>query len=187
MKTRGAKITVIPVESEDEDFSDEDDPVYPEIEGVCIEDSDPGYNEDEEIEEVELSDLDEPSTSTGRKNKGVKKSKAPNLKWIIKSIEYNEENTTFMGCEDLPPEIMALETPMTFFKYFFTTGMLALIEDQTLLYAQQTNPSKAEIISTDDIKKFIGIIIYMSVVQLPSTRHYWKQGTYIERVATTFD
>lgn len=31
---------------------------------------------------------------------------------------------------------------------------------------------------------FIGVIMYMSVVHLPSTLHYWSEGTYIEKVAS---
>lgn len=90
-----------------------------------------------------------------------------------------------MGCEDLPEEILNLETPMNFFKLLFTTEALDLIYDQSKLYAEQTDPEKANSITRDDISKFIGIIIYMSVVQLPSTRHYWREGTYVEKVAST--
>lgn len=203
MKTRGRTVTIPPDYSEDENLSDDNEYTLPSKKPLVVEESeDDEDDDDEDVAEIEaiyldedfgedglVEDVEQPSTSTGIKKK-IKKTpnritKKARYIWTEKSIDFNNQNISFLGCEDLPDEILKLETPMNFFKLLFTTEALDLIYDQSKLYAEQIDPGKANSITRDDITKFIGVIIYMSVVQLPSTRHYWREGTYIEKVAST--
>lgn len=183
-------------DSEEENMSDDDEYALP---PRIVEETDSEF-EDDETDDIEIEYLEDetddiegdyledetdplqmPSTSS------IKQKSKTNYMytWVDKPMNYDENSNAFLGCEDLPSDIMALETPFQFFKYIFPTAAFNLIHEQSQLFALQTTNSieRAESITRQDISKFIGVITYMSVVQLPSTRHYWKEGTYTEKVA----
>lgn len=53
--------------------------------------------------------------------------------------------------------------------------MINFITEQSNLKSIQDNINKPAMITKEEIEKFIGIIIFMSCVKLPSTRKYWSK------------
>lgn len=170
--------------SEVDNLSDDDCPQQP---TVLVEESD--YDSDDEIDKIrhvtadediisetdEESDVDDniPLIHLIQKNK--KQKVTPNTPfWELKNLSVSENDTKFVGDDNLPPEIRELETPYNFFKFFFTNEILDEIVVQSNLYSVQTNLTKPLSLSKTELQKFIGTCIFMSVVQLPATRHYWS-------------
>lgn len=79
----------------------------------------------------------------------------------------------FLGDSALTQQVRELETPYQFFKYFFTDEILETICEETTRYSVQVDPSKPCQLSLADLKKYIGICTFMSVVHLPNCRDYW--------------
>lgn len=194
MRPRRTIEVLVPESSEDDNFSDEDDygsqdPLYLNETSSSGGESEAGEEELDQLlpestqEHVETMDMltDQPSTS--KASLKSKKKKKDKLVWSDGNIQYDESNIAFLGSETLPDEIMQLHTPMQFFKFLLPSSAVNLIEEESNVYAAQISPENFEAVTHEDIHKFIGVIIYMSVLQLPSTRHYWKEGTYVERVA----
>lgn len=78
-------------------------------------------------------------------------------------MEFDESKITFQGSLDLNPEISQVDTPYTCFSYFFTEQFMNSIVEQTNLYATQKNLENNTAYSLSDLRKFIGVLIYMSV------------------------
>lgn len=175
----------IPDSSDDEHMSDDNEYLVPQpLEQVLIPESDQESSSNVESDESEKEEdalSNQPSTSTAPSSNKKKKDK---WVWTDDGIQYDETQNSFLGSSTLPQEIMELESPIEFFKYLFPSSAINLMERESNIYATQISPDSHNAVTCADIRKFIGILIYMSVVHLPSTRHYWKEGTYIEKVAS---
>lgn len=97
-----------------------------------------------------------------------------NLVWKKQSLVYDEDKIKFGGSEELSPAVMELQTPYQFFCYFFTNDLMEKIVAETVRYSVQTNPDRPESLTITDLRKYIGILIFMSVYHYPSTRSYWS-------------
>lgn len=95
------------------------------------------------------------------------------ITWRKQNLQLRKGEITFTGNKELPDEIKVLKTPYEFFMYFFTEKLVAEIADQTNLYAHQKNVATRFSTSPDEIKKFLGMLIYTSVFRYPSIRSYW--------------
>ncbi|GBP74879.1 PiggyBac transposable element-derived protein 3 [Eumeta japonica] len=116
------------------------------------------------------------SSTSKKKTKTTKKNKKDKVTWKNEKIEpFDEKNFKFTGSSDLPDEIKKLETPQELFKFLFTDNLIEIIVHQSNLKSVQTNVSKPANITREDIEQFIGIVIFMSCVKLPSTRMYWSK------------
>lgn len=89
-------------------------------------------------------------------------------------MEFDESKIKFQGSSDLGPELSELDTPYACFKYFFTEDFMKIILEQTNLYATQKNPAISSAYNLTDLRKFFGVLLYMSVQNYPSTRSYWS-------------
>lgn len=96
------------------------------------------------------------------------------LIWKKTNMKFDESKITFQGNCDLGPEILHLDSPYTCFSYFFTEDFMKSIVEETNLYATQQNPQKSTAYNISDLRKFFGVLIYMSVQHFPSTRSYWS-------------
>ncbi|KAE9521638.1 hypothetical protein AGLY_017934 [Aphis glycines] len=97
----------------------------------------------------------------------------------IKEITWSKDNfppvdTTFLGNSTLADDIMALETPYQIFKYLFTVDLMQHICDETYKYGLQKSLSNPLKMSTDDLQKYIGILVVMSIVNISNVRKYWS-------------
>ena len=67
--------------------------------------------------------------------------------------------------------------PIEFFELFFTEDLLELIFDQAKLYNEWRNLNssvrKVQNIEIEDIRKVIGIVLY--IVKLPNRKMYWNR------------
>jgi len=75
---------------------------------------------------------------------------------------------------ELPNDIKNLKTPLDYFSYFFSEDLYEQIRHQTHLYCSQTNVNKLLHLTINDLKKYVGICIFTSVVQIPNVRRYWS-------------
>ncbi|KAE9523298.1 hypothetical protein AGLY_016246 [Aphis glycines] len=97
----------------------------------------------------------------------------------IKEITWSKDNfppvdTTFLGNSTLADDIMALETPYQIFKYLFTVDLMQHICDETYKYGLQKSLSNPLKMSTDDLQKYIGVLVVMSIVNISNVRKYWS-------------
>lgn len=97
-----------------------------------------------------------------------------NLLWKKQSFVFDQNNIKFKGSEELPSSVMELQSPYQFFNYFFTNSLLEKIFTESTRYAVQKQPERPETFTVGDIRKYLGILIFMSVFHYPSTRSYWS-------------
>lgn len=80
----------------------------------------------------------------------------------------------------LPPTFPTTPSPFDYFALFFTPELFDIIAKHTNEYAAekrlQADPEarKWELLSPDEFKVFLGIIIYMGIHKEPQTSQYWN-------------
>lgn len=74
----------------------------------------------------------------------------------------------------LPADMLLLDTPLDYFAFFFSNDFLQKIKYQSELYSVQKNANKPVIVSIDELKKYIGICVYASIMHVPKVRDYWS-------------
>ncbi|KAJ8928075.1 hypothetical protein NQ314_019389 [Rhamnusium bicolor] len=99
-----------------------------------------------------------------------KKQRKEEIIWLDDSLNVSQEDNAWTDFRSLPADICEVDQPYQFFSYFFTKDILPYITELTNLFSVQVRPEKPANISEDEIKAFVGICIYMSVIHLPSTR-----------------
>lgn len=103
-----------------------------------------------------------------------KKKKRPQQEWKEGNLEVNPNEKQFKGNLDLPLEISELDSPYQFFKYFFGDDILKKISFESSLYSSQKDPAKAKHITPREIERFLGVVIFSSVINCTSVRDMWK-------------
>uniref|UniRef100_A0A6P7H0L1 Uncharacterized protein LOC114348845 n=1 Tax=Diabrotica virgifera virgifera TaxID=50390 RepID=A0A6P7H0L1_DIAVI len=78
------------------------------------------------------------------------------------------------GVTELPECTLELETPADFFLFLFPKELISMIVEQSNIKALQDNINKPANISENEMEQFIGTVIFMSLVKLPSSRLYWS-------------
>lgn len=127
-----------------------------------------------------------PIKETNQKRKPKKRTPKEKINWTLGNLPaYNENNFKFTGSLELPDSIRELDSPADFFKYFFTDELLEFITEQSNLKASQVNIKKPANITKAELEQFIGIVIFTSLIQLPSSRRYWATGTGQNQVYET--
>lgn len=108
-----------------------------------------------------------------------------NVKWSSKS--FPEQNTDFIGNSNLPSDILELETPYQIFKYFFTNDLMEHICSKTLKFSVQKDSTKSLNLSTNDLQKYVGILIQMSLVHISNVRRYWSPNVGNQLIQDTMN
>lgn len=88
-----------------------------------------------------------------------------------------------MGSDILPEEILNLSTPYQVFKLFLPDNFLQEVVQMTQLYSAQKRPNKPITTSKEELQRFIGILLYMSLIRQNSSRRYWSADTRIPQIA----
>lgn len=101
-----------------------------------------------------------------------------NISWERLHLQLQSNDTAFLGDSPMPMEVTALRTPCDFFTYFVTNEFLTEVANQTNLYACQTKPNEQFEINIIDLKKYIGILIFMSVYNYPNVRSNWGRYSF---------
>lgn len=96
-----------------------------------------------------------------------------NLIWKKESMKFNLEILKFTVDTNFPTQIQEFRTPYDYFMYYFTPDFMQEIATESIKYSIQKQPDKPENLSVDDFRKFLGILIFMSVYHYPSVRSYW--------------
>lgn len=87
----------------------------------------------------------------------------------------------------MPQQFKELTTPFRCFNYFFNDDLQNEIVYQSNLYAKQQDVSTKFTLTSCDLKKYIGILIYMSVYRYSSVESYWSKHSFESvRNAMTF-
>lgn len=97
--------------------------------------------------------------------------------WKMGNLNKSNQDTVFSGSDTLPTEVLDLDTPFSCFRYLFPSDIIQNIIEQTNLYSIQSRPEKYVAVAESEVESFTGISLCMSIVKLPSARHYW--GTLI--------
>lgn len=105
------------------------------------------------------------------------------LLWRRQGMAWSEEKLNFGGKTDFPAEVMKLETPYEFFTYFFTPELMEKIVSESNTYSTQMNPARPDQMTMVELRKYLGILIFMSVYHYPSIRSYWSNKFGFSHIA----
>lgn len=90
----------------------------------------------------------------------------------------------FRGNSTLPEQIRELDTPAQIFTYFFTPEIMSIVAEETNRCAVSQDINTSFSINVDDIYKYIGIHLYMSIYRYPNLESYWGKHAF-EPIRTT--
>lgn len=97
------------------------------------------------------------------------------ITWRKSALRKHVNEVAFKGDSSLPPEIMQLRSPIEIFNLFFDDEILDMIVLHTNHAARVKNIETRFTVSSNEIRQFIGILVFMSVVRCPNTPFYWGQ------------
>ncbi|KAK3910814.1 PiggyBac transposable element-derived protein 3 [Frankliniella fusca] len=99
--------------------------------------------------------------------------------WEASDIVYKERETM-----TYTPPAEELVAPIEYFEYFFDDTLIDLIVEFTNIASTvESRGLKCINVTKSEMRKFFGIWIFMSIVQLPSLRDYWLKDTQITQVS----
>lgn len=81
----------------------------------------------------------------------------------------------------IPPDF--IQGPFDYFSRYFSPDLVSHITYQTNLYASQMNINTTFATTEDEIMKFVAVLIYMGIAELPSVDDYWAMETRVPQVA----
>ena len=178
-----------PLDSEDEfefeDSGEEDDPtVFPNdlIESSSDEDSiteeapDNSENMAENPVPPDSNPTNVATSSSSLMTENVSES-SKKVIWKSSNLKFPEKDKAFLGDTSLNADILGLDSPYQFFKFFCDDTLLETIAEESTLYSAQRNPNKPESIKKEDIQKFLGICVFTSVSYCTNVRDYWADVT----------
>lgn len=160
------------------------DPSFlPEEEHIADNESDAPSEVEENDNDAQFDDEDDLPLSAFLAPKPGKGPMTKNFEWKSRGLELNEDQLRFRGDVELPDEVLSLEKPYEFFNYFFPKELITSIVQETNLYAVQTKPERPPYFTENDIKQYLGIIIFTSLVHMPNLRSFWSKDLRFAPVA----
>lgn len=99
-----------------------------------------------------------------------------NIKWKQGNLVVPEEDLVFEEPE--LEQFKHLDTPYKCFSYFID-GILDYIAAQTNLYAKEKDIMNRFSTTSLEIRKYFGILLYMSVFRYPSIKSYWSEYAFL--------
>ena len=88
-------------------------------------------------------------------------------------MRLHENELVFRGEKELPDNLKVLNTPYDCFCYFVNEELLQEISTQSNLYAHQKCIQTKFKVDHIELRKFLGVLIFMSVYRYPNVRSYW--------------
>jgi len=183
-------IRSLPPDSDDSELSEDDnnddeyiqplrnDAASSSSEEEEIEQRESGVSEDEDQSEV---DADAPSSSASSQTRNKCQQKRTNI-WKVDNLD-GAKYRLFTGDDQLPGDILKLKTPIQFFHRLFTTDLEKMIVEQSNLYATQVRPNRPLQLTENELQQFLGTVLWMSLIKLPSTRRYWSARYKVDVVS----
>lgn len=101
-----------------------------------------------------------------------------NITWRKRQIQLHVNDVAFQGDSGLPPSIKELLTPMDFFNYFFSEKIIQLIAEETNRTAYMENINTNFKTHPEEIRHYIGILMYMSLYRYPKLESYWGKNAF---------
>ena len=84
--------------------------------------------------------------------------------------------------DDLPSSSNGSYFVCSYFRDIFTDELLMRIVDESNKYALQVDIIKPLNLTQSELEQLIGILLLMSIVKMPSTRHYWDQHLQYQNI-----
>lgn len=100
------------------------------------------------------------------------------ISWNKIGLQIQSSEVDFIGNDSMPVEVSSLRTPYDFFSYFVPDTFLSEVANQSNLYARQRNSKTEFSVNVLDLKKYIGILFFMSVYRYPNVRSYWSRYVF---------
>lgn len=91
--------------------------------------------------------------------------------WKKGTMVYYEEEIKFRGNSSTPKFFKELETPFQIWSQLFPEYLEKLILDETIKYSGENESFRFDVF---DLRKFTGILFYMTYYNLPNVRDYWS-------------
>ena len=129
----------------------------------------------------EGTDIPQPNAGgfTGNANQLVAQSKeCKEILWRKKHLQLHKNEVVFRGSTMLPDSFKDLKTPFQCFTHFFTKEFIENISEQTNLYARQQDIETTFTTTAAEIRKYIGILIFMSIYRYPNAAEYWGRYSF---------
>lgn len=86
---------------------------------------------------------------------------------------------TFSEAFTTPPTV---SSPLTYFRMFVSPAMIRSVVEEANPYSTQTNGVSLNVTEAE-LEQFIGIYLMMGLVQMPSVRCYWENGSRFPLIA----
>lgn len=144
-----------------------------EIEMIAQLQAEEQYHETETVDNQVVTEQDNSRTTSNFEKLDVK-----NLKWRKRIFE--APNSEWTGELDPPPDIEL--TPFEYFQQHLSPELFEKISVETSNYAMQKDGIELKVCK-DDIEKYVGILLHMGIVKMPSYRMFWAENTRYEKVA----
>ena len=74
---------------------------------------------------------------------------------------------------------------LKFFEFFFTPAIFETFVHNTNAYGRDTKRSGWRDVTVDELKQFLGIIIYMGINELPTRECYWRDEIFRSQFITS--
>lgn len=100
------------------------------------------------------------------------------IRWKKKSMQVHVNEVVFRAPSVTSNDMHELKTPYDCFNHFLTDEFLQQLSDQTNLYARQKNVATRFVTNPQEIRRFIGILFFMSVYRYPSVRSFWGRHAF---------
>ncbi|XP_067614935.1 piggyBac transposable element-derived protein 3-like [Eurosta solidaginis] len=97
--------------------------------------------------------------------------------WRKGNMQKHLNEVSFLGDLSLSDEIISLDTPYKCFAFFFTDDLFESIVHYTNWNANRQDIEGSFCVTVTEMRKFLGILIYMSVIRMPSADRYWGRHT----------
>lgn len=169
----------IPSQSDDSELSEDEitEPCFSsnqQISTITAPEDISDLNDDNDEDDEET--LQSQATTSGTSDKGK-------IKWKRTVTTKTEEEISFQGSELLPEHILQLNNPYKLFSYFFSEDFIREVVRQTCIYSVAVNPNRPICISIEEMERFMGILLWTSLIRQPTTRRYWSPQTRISQIA----
>lgn len=97
--------------------------------------------------------------------------------WRQRPIHKHINEVAYRGNASLPDEIKMM-SPLQLFSYFFNDTIIELIVDETNHAAKRDKNLDLKLTS-DELRRYIGILIFMSVYHYPKLESYWGKYAFL--------
>ncbi|CAK1550185.1 unnamed protein product [Leptosia nina] len=127
-----------------------------------------------------LENLSETPQPSGQRN-GTARPRQSRVTWRRTNLTTIDDIQNFYQLQ-YPDSMLELETP---YNFFFSQELRDKIKAESNLYSTQKNLSNPFVITSNDLNKFLGILIYSSIAKFPNFRLYWSAQYGYEPIKST--